>query len=64
MQLDLSRQLKSLDEEKLENIEIYEKMKGTPVKFGDKILLLHYFSNKYLLFDKNNVSDFENENLR
>lgn len=64
LQLELSKQEKTLDEEKLENIEIYEKFKGTPIKFGDKILLFHYFSNKYLFFDKNQVADFESENLR
>lgn len=62
--MDLPKQTKRLDEETLENIELLEKLKGTPVKFGDRIQFLHHFSNKYLFFDKNHVADFESENLK
>lgn len=64
LQTDLPKQTQALEEENQENLEILEKLKGTPVKFGDRIQLLHHFSNKYLFFDKNQLADFESENLK
>ena len=53
-----------MDEETTLNFEQYEKLKGTPVRYGQIIQLVHFNSNKYLYYDLTHVSDYESDNLK
>lgn len=53
-----------MDEECALNYEQYEKLKGTPIRYGQAIQLMHYNSHKFLVYDLNHVSDYETDNLK
>ncbi|EAR92909.2 zinc finger, C2H2 type family protein (macronuclear) [Tetrahymena thermophila SB210] len=61
---EIPKQIKLMEEEAQLNYDQYEKLKGTPVLYGQTIQLLHHNSNKYLQFDQKSVSDFESDNLK
>jgi hypothetical protein len=62
--MELPKLMKNTEEECALNVEQYEKLKGSPVFFGQTVQFLHYMSNKYLTFHPNQVADFESDNLK
>jgi len=56
--------IKGISEELALNRDVYEKMKGTPVRYGQMIQLLHIGSQKYLSYDPEIPSDLENDCLQ
>ena len=61
---ELPKQLKTMEEECALNFEQYEKLKGTPIRYGQAIQLMHHNSHKFLVYDLNHVSDYETDNLK
>jgi hypothetical protein len=59
----MPKHVKAMDEESALNFEQYEKLKGTPIRYGQAIQFMHYNSNKFLIYDLNHVSDYESDNL-
>ena len=56
--------MKAIEEEQALNFDIYEKLKGTPIRYGQIIQFLHVSSNKYLTYDPDQVSDYESDSLK
>lgn len=56
--------IKSIDEEEILNYDVYEKLKGTPIRFGQVIQLLHVSSQKYLTYVPEKMSEFESECMK
>lgn len=53
-----------MEEECSLNFEQYEKLRGTPIRYGQAIQLMHHNSHKFLVYDLNHVSDYETDNLK
>jgi len=56
--------IKGVTEELALNFDVYEKLKGTPVRYGQIIQLLHIGSQKYLTYDPESPSDLESDCLK
>ena len=56
--------MKGIHEELALNVDVYEKLKGTPVQYGQVIQLLHVSSQKYLSYDPNVPADLESDCLK
>lgn len=56
--------MKAIQEEIALNLDVYEKLKGTPVRYGQVIQLLHISSQKYLSYDPNAPADLESDCLK
>jgi len=60
----IPKMIKGVSEELALNFDIYEKLKGTPVRYGQVIQLLHVGSQKYLTYDPESPSDLESDCLK
>ena len=61
---EIPKLIKSITEEVALNLDIYEKLKGTPVRYNQIIQLLHIGSQKYLSYDPESPSELESDCLK
>jgi hypothetical protein len=45
------------------NFEAFDKVKGSPVLYGEVVQLMHVMSKKFLRFDQKNNAEFEADNF-